>query len=125
MKTSQYLTDRTRIRHTAIEISMLAHNDMVYFLEIFLAQAPKERRQEFIDAVIARQFEDRGRWIKIDKWMNSCFEKHYDYKPTKVAHMCCVYWKMNWGNEPQLILRARAIKRKVGLRRKYAILATV
>jgi hypothetical protein len=120
---NQQLEDRTRIRHTAIEISALTRGDLLYFLDVMLSEFPPERRQEFIDAVINRQFEDQGRWLKIDRWMNSCFEKHYHYKPKQVAHMCCVYWKMNWGMERKLILRAQEIKRKVAKRQKYALLS--
>ena len=118
---NQQLEDRTRIRHTAIEISALTRGDLLYFLDVMLSEFPPERRQEFIDAVINRQFEDQGRWLKIDRWMNSCFEKHFDYTPTKVACMCWKYWKMSSTMQPVLVRRAQRIKLRVRKRRTYAI----
>lgn len=92
---------------------MLPFHYLSYFFREMFLRLPPEKKQAVIDIVAGYQFEDGGRWLKIENWMTSCYTNHPHYTPSKVAGMCMKYWKMNYTMKPQLLKRARKIKDRV------------
>lgn len=97
----------------AIQTAVLPRNDLSYFFREMFLVLPKDKKKEIIEIVAGHQFEDGGRWLKIDTWMTSCFTNHQDYTPIKVAGMCRKYWKMHYTMKPLLLKRAQKIKDRV------------
>ena len=119
---TQKQDDRTRIKHEAIEIASLTRSDLSYFFSVFFGELPEDKRKETVETVAGYQFEDGGKWLKIDQWMKSCFWNHYDFPPKKVAHMCCHYLRINYSMEGTMVRRAQKIKDKIRKKRTYDIL---
>lgn len=122
---TQMQGDRKRIKHAAIEIASLSSSDLSYFFSIFFENISEDKRQTIIETVAGYQFEDGGKWLKVEKWMESCFINHYDYSPKKVAHMCCHYLRINYRLQPMMLRRSQKIKNRVGKRRTYHILKQI
>jgi hypothetical protein len=122
MAKTKILDRKTRLKHTAIELSGLSRSDMSYFLSVLIPHLPEETRCEFIHTVGSYLYK-ADKWRLIDKWMDKCFEKNYKFTPRKVAQMCCWYWKINYKMEPLMITKARKIKDRVRKRREYALLS--
>jgi len=104
---------RKKLKHTAIEVGMLPRYDLSYFFSEMFSTLSPEKKKEVIKIVTGYQFEDAGKWREIDKYMNGCLTRHFDYAPKKVAHMCCVYMRISTNIKPQLIKRAQKIKDRI------------
>lgn len=112
-KPTPYRDSRIKIKQVAIEVAVLPFHDLSYFFREMFLRLPQNKKHEVIEIVAGYQFEDGGRWLKIEKWMTSCFTNHHHYTPSKVAGMCLKYWKMHYTMKPLLLKRARKIKDRV------------
>lgn len=112
--------EKNKIKNAAIEISLLSLNDLRYFFGVFFEDIPEEKRKEIVKIIAGYYFNDKGKWLKIDRWMESCFLNHYDYPPKKVGTMCCKYLKINIRLLPAIIKRARTIKERIRKRKTYS-----
>jgi hypothetical protein len=117
--------ERKRIKHAAIEIASLTRSDLAYFFSVFFNELPEDKRKGIVETVAGYQFEDAGKWLRIDGWMDSCFTKHHDYSPKKVTDMCCKYYNINARMKPTIFKRARKIKDRIRKRLSYALLAQI
>lgn len=108
-----------KLKDISIAVGLLPQSGLAFFFRVLFSVLTPTKRQYVIDTVCNYQFEDRGKWRKIDKYMSGCFSNHYEYKPCKVAHMCVVYFKIPSNMEPLLLKRARKIKDRVRKRRDY------
>lgn len=111
---------RVRLKHIAIEVALLTRSDLSYFFNEMLNALPSEKKDDVIEYVAGSQFKYGGKWTNIDKWMTSCFTKHYDYSPLKVARMGLKYWHIAPTMEPLLIKLAQKAKDRVRKKRAYA-----
>lgn len=117
--------DRRRIRHAGIEMSLLNDSELNVLLDAYFENIDDEQRAKFIDKVIKYQFKDRGKWDKIEKWMESTVNNHPDYIPRRVAHLACAFWNIPFSMLPFLSKKARLVKRRVSKRKRYAILKEI
>ena len=100
----------------------MTDSEMNVLLDAFFENIDDKQRATFIDKVIKYQFKDRGKWDKIEKWMESTLNNHPNYIPTRVAHLACAFWKIPFSMLPFLSKKARAVKGRLAKRRSYAIL---
>lgn len=105
--------DRKKIKEAAIEIGMLARLDMEYFVQELFKGLQDVKRKNFLDFVLLYQFPDRGVWLRIEEWMESCYRHDPEISPRAVASMCRRYKRMKWEIMPELVRRAQKVKDRV------------
>lgn len=105
--------DRKKIKEAAIEIGMLARLDMEYFVQELFKGLHDVKRKNFLDFVLLYQFPDRGVWLRIEEWMESCYRRDPEISPRAVASMCRRYKRMKWEIMPELVRRAQKVKDRV------------
>ena len=116
-KKAEYEKTRKKIRSVAIEMAFLNESERRFFFETFFQNLPEEKSKEAIEYIVKKYYIKEGNWSKIDKWMEGCIEKHYDYPPTKIAQMALYYHKVNRRMRPLFIKMAQNIKSRVSMRR--------
>jgi len=107
-----------RIRNIAAELTLLSKMDMKYFIELFAKGLPPGRVEELVATLVGyHHHADGGRYLEIEKWMESHFLKHMDYTPIRMAYYAMNQLKINLKMKPKMIVIAQKIKQRV--RRRY------
>lgn len=110
---------RKKLKKFALEIGLIPLSDLNFFLHELLTSVPEEKKNHIIQFACRYQFEDQGKWLNIEKWMEGCFVNHHDYTPVKVANMCCNYWKIHLNMKPNVVKRAQRVKDRLRKRLAY------
>lgn len=105
--------DRKKLKAAAIEIGMLYRLDMEYFVQELFNVLEDTKRKNFLDFVLLYQFPDKGIWLRIEAWMESCYRHNPDKTPRGVASMCRRYKRLKWEMMPELVRRAQKVKDRV------------
>ena len=106
-----------RIRNIAVEMALLSKSDLKYFIELFTRGLPEGRVEELVATIVGYQHHaDGGRYLEIEKWMESHFLKHMDYTPIRMAYFCMNQLKINTKMKPKMIVLAQKIKKRVRTR---------